>query len=343
MSENKELSIIMPIYNAEQWICETIDSVLAQTYTNWELLCVNDGSPDKSAEIVREYSEKDPRIILLDKPNGGVSSARNFGIEHAKGDYIAFLDADDIALPEMYQTLISLLEGKSNDCSFCAFTRFFLSGKKLTTHETSFEALMAEPHDIKYFFYSTPSRTEGDTLITADIHGSCWRSVFKASIIRENNIRFTQNIRLSEDQVFVIEYLQHCERIGYTEKPLLLYRAQTKKWVHHNLYESNMLLLDRQLKLLWENDFYSAKQKRGIAAYLKYSIYMAVINEDLMFKSDAARIIASYEKKFKGLLTLRGLVEKMKLGFDAKKAILFILLKLHLYRLVQALYPNKKY
>ncbi len=339
----KKLSVIMPVYNAEQWIGETIESVLAQIYTDWELICVNDSSPDNSAEIIKEYAERDSRIILLNKPNGGVSSARNFGIDHATGDYIAFLDADDIAKPEMYATLVSLLEKEDSDCSFCAFTRFFVNGKTLTTIETSLEKLKLNPHDIKYFFYSTPAVTEGDTLTTADVHGSSCRSIFKTDIIKEKNIRFIEGCRFSEDQVFVVEYLQACKKISFTHSPLLLYRAQTKAWVHHNLYESDMMLIKRQLELLDKNDFYSKKEKRKIAAYLKYSAYMMVINEDLMFKADAYKIIPSYGKDFDRLLTFGGLIQKMKSNFDVKKVALYFMLKLRMYKLVQKTFPNKKY
>ncbi len=338
-----KLSIIMPVYNAEKWISETIESVLAQAYTDWELLCIDDGSPDKSADIVRDYAQKDSRVILLEKPNGGVSSARNYGIEYASGEYIAFLDADDLALPEIYQTLIELLEQENSDCSFCAFTRFFASGKRLEIVETSFERLKVNPQDIKYFFYSTPAVVKDDVLTTADIHGACWRSIFKTELIRKNNIKFIEGCRFSEDQVFVVEYLQACKSISVTYESLLLYRAQTKEWAHHNLYESDMLLLKQQLKLLEQNEFYSVRQKRQLSSYLKYSTYMMVINEDLMFKTDAYKIIGLYPKEFHRLLTFKGLVQKMKINFNLKKIALFFLCKLHMYKAVQSLFPNKRY
>lgn len=343
MDKQLKLSIIMPVYNVEQYIAESIKSVLAQTYKNWELLCVDDGSKDESVSIIKKYAINDSRIILLQKNNGGVSSARNYGIEHASGEYIAFLDADDLALPEMYETMIDLMNKEESDCVFCSFTRFFLSGKQITTFETSFDALKENPHDIKYFFYSIPAKMDGNNLITADIHGSCCRSIFKRKLIQENKIRFVEGIRFAEDQLFVIEYLYRCNKINYIDKPLLLYRAQTKKWVYHNLYESNILLLKHQINLLQKNDFYSYKEKCKIQAYLQYSTYMMIINEDLMFKHNAAEIIASYGKEFNRLLTCRGFIEKMNVNFDIRKVILFILLKLHLYRLVQYLFPNKRY
>ncbi len=337
------LSIIVPVYNAAQWIRETIESVIAQEYTDWQLILVDDGSSDSSADIIHEYTDLDERVKYFKKPNGGVSSARNFGIEHSVGEYIAFLDSDDIALPRMYSTLIDSLERNNADAWFCAFTRFFKDGRRLTHIEPSFEYLCRDPRDIKYFLRSTVSVTDGDVLTTDDIHGSCCRNVYRRSIILDSGLRFNEKIRFAEDQIFVMSYLHECRSIGYTDEPLLMYRAQTKEWRHHGLYDSNMELLDRQLMLIQCNGLYTDRQKRKLAAYCKYAVYMFVINEDLMFRSDADKIIADYPREFKELLTFRGLLEKMKSRFDLRKIMLFVLLRLGMYKTVKRTFPNKRY
>ena len=89
------ISIIVPVYNVEKYLKKCLDSILSQTYKNFEVIIVNDGSPDNSQKIIDEYKKKDKRIIVLEKENGGLSSARNYGIEHANGKYISFVDADD--------------------------------------------------------------------------------------------------------------------------------------------------------------------------------------------------------------------------------------------------------
>ena len=94
-----KISVIVPVYKAEKYVGECIESILSQTYTDFELLLVDDGSPDKSGEICDYYAGKDPRIIVYHKENGGVSSARNYGIEHAVGEWICFVDSDDTILP----------------------------------------------------------------------------------------------------------------------------------------------------------------------------------------------------------------------------------------------------
>ncbi len=105
---NDLVSIMMPAYNAEQFLAEAMESVLAQTYSNWELLVVNDGSTDDTAVIAAQFT--DPRIQLIHKENGGESSARNMALEHSQGAFIAYLDADDAWLPHHLETLAGYLQ-----------------------------------------------------------------------------------------------------------------------------------------------------------------------------------------------------------------------------------------
>lgn len=116
MSGNNKVSIITPVYNGEKHLAETIESVLAQTYTDWEMLIVDDGSTDGSAAIAAGYENKDPRIRLISQANGGSAAARNHGIEEAQGRYIALLDADDIWLPQFLSEQIKLLNEKNAIC-----------------------------------------------------------------------------------------------------------------------------------------------------------------------------------------------------------------------------------
>ena len=111
------ISIIVPIYKAEVFLPRCIDSVIAQTYTNWDLLLVDDGSPDKSGKICEEYSRKDARIKVYHKQNGGVSSARNYGLDKARGEWVSFLDADDYILPSFLDNLINNNKGFELICS----------------------------------------------------------------------------------------------------------------------------------------------------------------------------------------------------------------------------------
>jgi glycosyltransferase involved in cell wall biosynthesis len=117
------VSIITPIYNGEKYIAETIESVLNQTYTNWEMLITDDGSTDKSADIIREYQRKDARILFFQQKNAGSASARNNGIHYAKGQYITLLDADDVFEPNCLKHQIAFIKEKNAVLAFASCRR----------------------------------------------------------------------------------------------------------------------------------------------------------------------------------------------------------------------------
>lgn len=117
------VSIITPCYNGSKYVAETIESVLAQTYQNWEMLIVDDGSKDNSAEIIRNYAEKDTRIRLIQQPNGGSANARNHGIREAQGQYIALLDADDLWKPDFLAEQIAFMKEKNTLCVYSSYER----------------------------------------------------------------------------------------------------------------------------------------------------------------------------------------------------------------------------
>lgn len=117
------VSIITPVYNGEKYISETIESVIKQTYLDWEMIVVDDGSKDGSAAIVRRYAEKESRITLLQQPNGGSASARNNGIRYANGQYIALLDSDDLWDPDFLKSQLVLMKEKNTICVHGSYKR----------------------------------------------------------------------------------------------------------------------------------------------------------------------------------------------------------------------------
>jgi len=119
--KNGLVSIITPCYNGEKYISQTIDSVMAQTYQDWEMIIVDDGSKDNSAQLVRTYMEKEPRIRFLQQSNAGSAAARNNGIRHAEGQYIALLDADDVWDPEFLESQTTFMKEKDAVCAYCSY------------------------------------------------------------------------------------------------------------------------------------------------------------------------------------------------------------------------------
>ena len=117
-----KISVIVPAYNAEKYLRRCIDSILVQTFTDFELLLVNDGSIDRTDTICNEYAVKESRIRVFHKKNGGVSSARNLGLDNAKGKYVMFVDSDDYMLSDMSELMISTLNAKNADLVICGTT-----------------------------------------------------------------------------------------------------------------------------------------------------------------------------------------------------------------------------
>lgn len=344
-SQEKLLSIIVPCHNAEKWIAETLNSLIGQTYKNIEILIVDDGSRDNSLDIIKLYKNKDSRIQLFQQKNAGVSMARNSGIEQARGDYVAFCDADDWMEANAYEEMIMSLEKEGADIVFCEFERFWPNGKTQKTIETSFPQLKENPKDIFAFWSSTAALTKDDTLYTKDIHGSACRSVFKRDILMRENIRFCADLKFAEDQIFVLSYLACCKEITYLQKHFMHYRGHTKPWVYHNMFDNHMNLLKEQLLILQKNEYYSDKRKKQIAGYLKCSAYFGIILPELMFKSDAEKRLRIYDKdnNFRQLLTTYNFIQKYKTKREIQRLALFILLKLRMFGLVKKFYKNKKY
>ena len=209
------ISVIVPVYQAEKLLPQCVDSVLAQTFSDWELLLIDDGSRDGSPALCDGYAARDPRVRVFHKPNGGVSTARNLGLEHAAGQCIAFLDADDAFEPAALETLWYLREKAGADSAGCAHFNLSPSG------EQHVELLL--PADI----YEAAGIREnilwpltGDRLRPPLFNGFIWRFLFDAAILRDNAITFEG--AYLEDELFLMEYFSNAQRLAVTDKPLPL-------------------------------------------------------------------------------------------------------------------------
>lgn len=181
----EKISIIVPVYNAQKTLDRCVRSLLDQSYPELEILLVNDGSKDGSLEICRNYARQDARIRVIDKPNGGVSSARNAGLDAATGDCIMFCDSDDFAYPEWCGTMQE--HRTPGDLTVCEFTWEEIEQKE--------SALPGETLDRKQYMHKS--------------HLMCapYNKIFDAAVIREKNLRFSRELSLGEDFVFCLQYL----------------------------------------------------------------------------------------------------------------------------------------
>lgn len=200
-----KVSIIVPVYKAERYLRQCIESVISQTFVNWELLLIDDGSPDDSGIICDEYAKRDNRIVVLHKPNGGVSSARNLGLEYATGEWIAFLDADDLFYSNALEVLINTAEDNMLD-----LLQFYCNRSKLSFQEG---------------ILGSSIMTSAEYWKSNLLGSSVWESFVNTKVIKNNNIRFDTSLKLGEDQLFNFELVRCSSRIKRINTILYYYRA----------------------------------------------------------------------------------------------------------------------
>ena len=334
--EGPLISVIIPIYNMERYLARCLDSVLNNTYRNLELICVDDGSKDRSLEILREYEAKDSRIIVIAKENGGVSSARNAGLDRMTGQFVTFIDPDDFVHPQYVELLYAaLLEGR---------TGVAICGNKTVDANTS--AGNPESYSI------TPDAIYVCPLVrlfrTQELRAYCWGKLICREWVK--NVRFCEELSLAEDTTFVAELYEKGNLNGAAvlEYPLYYYflredsavrTAKTSqslqfgsvwtqrlfsskrddiyldkaiRWYLSVRYRSSHLFPDRearreckkQLKKLrpyvWKTDIYGTVEKAGILLYMLFpAIYRLhrIVGDPSMLKWEKAERKKRREKK----------------------------------------------
>ena len=245
---NPLISVVIPVFNAEKYLKQCIDCVIAQTYDNYEIIIINDGSTDKSGEIIDFYTKKCDKIHSFLKQNGGVSSARNYGIDKASGDYICFVDADDIIEYNYLDILYNALQGKA-DCSVGGFKYINVTKEK----EIIVLPLKDEIKNLNDSILDFLDYEKNDW------QRYLWNRLFKISTIKKNNLRFREDIFYKEDGLFLIDFLCHSNGlVGYANKIIYYYRqnfdsalGNLKKNFNKKVFtniESHLLIIDKLKK-----------------------------------------------------------------------------------------------
>lgn len=210
MKNEVEVSIIVPIYNVEKYLQKCIDSILNQTFKNFELILVDDGSPDKCPQIADDYASKYPEIIsVIHKKNGGVGEARNFGIESAKGKYILIIDSDDYIEPDMVEAMYENIVKYNSDIAICGFKSVSESGNVISvTKENLQTGKSLALKDNKEILLTNPAP---------------WNKMYKRSLFEENKeIRYPSGVWYEDIRV-TLKLLTQAKTITYVDKALLNY------------------------------------------------------------------------------------------------------------------------
>ncbi len=317
-----KISIIIPVYNSEKYLRECLDSVLAQTYTDFEVLLIDDGSTDTSGAICEEYVAKDARFKVFHKENGGVSSARNLGIEKAKGEWITFVDSDDVLSCD-YLKKFTEINYKEKDLIIQKVLLFKGNDFKINQTYPSFDAGCYNVDDFLCLGHKTMIRQP-------------FCKLFKSSTLRREKLKFDENLTLGEDTKFVFEYLQFSDRIQTLDFEGYYYRDTNTGLSKKNLlYEYEENLLNTIAKIIRDLEQKNNLHKGELNHHLIYLTIRTLVSIYTSGLDARDRI-----KKLKKLIVEQPQVLKIYKNTKGKSKLFYYLLVFRQYYLFDFLYKK---
>ncbi len=264
--QNPLVSIVVPCYNSAKTLKTTLGTILAQSYSDIEVIVVSDGSTDDTVKIAKAI--KDPRIKVIEKENGGVSTSRNAGIDAAKGEFIMFIDSDDRIDETMVEKMLNRIISQPNSLVVC--------GKKIGERKIS----VAKDTTVSK---NLPKHVVSSILKNGHLYSPC-NKIYNLKIIRENNVRFVKRVEFGEDLIFNLDYLKHADSIVYLKECLYFYdmtdegsshRTKSdykyriimlehlRSYLGDEIKKPNIVLKYNLIRLRWQISTKRAKLKQG--------------------------------------------------------------------------------
>lgn len=303
MQEKDLISIILPVYNSEKTIAETLDSIFNQTYKNYEVIIVNDGSTDKSNEVIRDKIKNRLNIKYFINENHGVSYSRNFAIKNSIGNKICFIDSDDLYHPNFLEEMLKISQKHEDNLIICGYTNFNKSESNVL---------------LKSDFQSSKFNEIIEKLQPNGLFNQLWNKLFTSAIIKDNNILFDEKISIAEDLKFVLKYLKANESVYYLNKPLYKYRISKSGLGFRFRTDSNQIKLNLVKEI--EDIYISCNYDNTyvLKSYVKqYFSYLANISnkKNLLSKEQKKKLIEQIIKTPDFLEFIDKIKEKRKIKF----------------------------
>lgn len=246
------ISIILPARNSADYLNRCVDSVIAQQFTGWELLVINDGSSDNTRDIADSYCKNDPRIRLFDSTGSGVSAARNLGLENSVGSYVTFLDSDDRLDPGFLSDLIGMCEKENADIAQCSFCYSYPDGTELRDKE-AVSAVFGGHEEIMNAYFSG---------MIGKVNLACWGKLYRRDLVKD--IRFDETLKIQEDAFFTFQCCMKASKIACSNAARYYY-SQNPKSVMNKPFDGSKMqyftVLDRELESCSENQMLCGKIK----------------------------------------------------------------------------------
>lgn len=222
------ISVIVPVYNMEKYLDECVASILGQTYSNFELILIDDGSKDSSAALIDTWAKKDDRVIAIHNQNEGVSVARNTGIDIARGEYLVFVDSDDYVAPEYIEVLVQAAKDANADMAMCGMYALF--------RDVFFRAT-SMPGVTQIF---SPQKYMESFYINTGFFSVAWNKIYKKQLF--DTVRFLEG-RLNEDTIIMPQLIAKANKVAYVAEPLYFYRQRQGSIMHAEKREQIVLNL----------------------------------------------------------------------------------------------------
>lgn len=268
-----KISIIIPCYNVEAYVTQCLSSIVNQTYSNLEIICINDGSKDNTLNIIRQFALKDPRMVVIDQDNRGISATRNVGVNYASGDFIVFVDADDWLSLDALESLIGGME----DYDLLVFSYWRELGTSSLTKKLGVQGLF-HAHKFQRILIGQVG-SELKNLSSFDALAPVWGKIYRADLIKDR-VEFTslKEIGTWEDGLFNVQYLENCQKVFVIDEPFYHYR-KTNAFSFTNTYQKDLfekwlykfsLLQDLIRKKDYE--FHIALENRMVATFFNLSL-----------------------------------------------------------------------
>nr|WP_303998253.1 glycosyltransferase [Ruminococcus bromii] len=316
---NIKISLIVPCYNIRKYLPRCIESILAQTYKNLEIILISDGSTDGTDEVIREYAKKDSRIIPIFKQNSGVSDTRNRGLDIATGDYIGFVDGDDYIEPEMYETLLKNAIENNADISHCGYQMVF-------------------PSRVDYY-YNTGKKVIQDNkkgirdIIVGDyVEPSPCIKIYRKNIV--NNLRMPINIKINEDVLFNFYAFVNSKKSVYEDLPFYHYILRKGSAATSKINQNKLFDPVRVRKEIFEYSLKNLDNEIQSVAYSSYlnsiiNLYRVVSNSKLKEYKEDSFILKGQIKEIKGNFMLSKRVKTERFLFFHCTGLLMFTYKIY--------------
>ena len=281
------VSIILPVYNAQRHLARCVGSICAQTYRNIEIIILNDGSKDQSLPVCEEFRQKDPRILLVDKANSGVSDTRNLGLKLASGKYVEFVDSDDYLDPDFTERLVAAAEENEADFVIAPYKMVIPAGASkpeqvLDKIQDELGVMsVARPPEVREYGFLPAGVYDKDTFAlrlmdkpASYFYSVLWNKLYRRDILTGNDIQFVSEMRWAEDLVFNLRYIQYAERFVAIDKPGYYY-VQNPQSICHTQINAATIVQNKLQVFRYYKDLYT---RLGIYEEVRPQLYKFLVD-----------------------------------------------------------------